>query len=105
MNCPLCNVTLQMADRQGIEIDYCPKCRGIWLDRGELEKLVELSAGRSTASSSPPPSSYPPASYQPQDSRGYDDRGNSYADPRNTPDYRYSKPKKRESWLGELFDF
>ena len=44
MKCPVCNLDLQMADRQGIEIDYCPKCRGIWLDRGELDKLIERSA-------------------------------------------------------------
>lgn len=41
MKCPICNVDLLMADKHGIEIDYCPACRGIWLDRGELEKLVE----------------------------------------------------------------
>ena len=44
MNCPTCNVTLLISDRQGIEIDYCPQCRGIWLDRGELDKLIERSA-------------------------------------------------------------
>lgn len=43
MNCPVCNVELKMADRQGVEIDYCPKCRGIWLDRGELDKIIERS--------------------------------------------------------------
>lgn len=43
MNCPQCNVTLLMSDKQGVEIDYCPKCRGIWLDRGELEKIIEKS--------------------------------------------------------------
>ncbi len=43
MNCPHCNVTLLMTDKQGVEIDYCPKCRGIWLDRGELEKIIERS--------------------------------------------------------------
>jgi uncharacterized protein len=41
MKCPVCSVDLNMMDRQGVEIDYCPKCRGIWLDRGELEKLIE----------------------------------------------------------------
>ena len=45
MNCPNCNVTLVMSDKQGIEIDYCPQCRGIWLDRGELDKIVERAAG------------------------------------------------------------
>jgi uncharacterized protein len=43
MNCPVCNVSLVMSERQGIEIDYCPKCRGIWLDRGELDKIIERS--------------------------------------------------------------
>ena len=41
MNCPVCNVELRMSERQGIEIDYCPQCRGIWLDRGELDKIIE----------------------------------------------------------------
>jgi Zn-finger nucleic acid-binding protein len=41
MNCPICNVALVMAERHGVEIDYCPKCRGIWLDRGELDKMIE----------------------------------------------------------------
>ena len=45
MNCPTCNVVLQMTERQGIEIDYCPKCRGVWLDRGELDRIVERSIG------------------------------------------------------------
>jgi Zn-finger nucleic acid-binding protein len=44
MLCPVCKVELQMSDRQGVEIDYCPKCRGVWLDRGELDKIIERSA-------------------------------------------------------------
>lgn len=42
--CPACKVDLVMSDRQGIEIDYCPRCRGVWLDRGELDKIIERSA-------------------------------------------------------------
>lgn len=41
MECPICRVELQLSERQGIEIDYCPKCRGVWLDRGELDKIIE----------------------------------------------------------------
>jgi Zn-finger nucleic acid-binding protein len=41
MNCPACAVELKIADRQGVEIDYCPKCRGVWLDRGELDKIID----------------------------------------------------------------
>ena len=44
MNCPIDGTTLQMSDRQGIEIDYCPECRGVWLDRGELDKIIDRSA-------------------------------------------------------------
>ena len=44
MNCPICNVPLVMSERQGVEIDYCPKCRGVWLDRGELDKIIERAA-------------------------------------------------------------
>ena len=43
MMCPVCDdVELKMAERQGVEIDYCPKCRGVWLDRGELDKIIEF---------------------------------------------------------------
>jgi len=44
MNCPVCSVQLLMSEKQGVEIDYCPKCRGIWMDRGELDKVIERSA-------------------------------------------------------------
>jgi Zn-finger nucleic acid-binding protein len=45
MRCPVDNETLVMSDRHGVEIDYCPKCRGVWLDRGELDKIIERAAG------------------------------------------------------------
>lgn len=87
MKCPVCSdVTLVMADRQGIEIDYCPQCRGVWLDRGELDKVIERSGAE-----------------RPQ-SRGYEERGvrqHSY-DPRGSEHYKH---KKKKSILGELFDF
>ena len=41
MNCPICNVTLLLAEKQGVDIDYCPQCRGIWLDKGKLEKIID----------------------------------------------------------------
>ena len=53
MNCPKCNVALSMTDRQGVEIDFCPQCRGIWLDRGELDKIIER-AGSAIAPPLPP---------------------------------------------------
>ena len=53
MQCPIDGTTLVMADRSGVEIDYCPQCRGVWLDRGELDKIIERSAGPTPP---PPPS-------------------------------------------------
>ena len=56
MLCPVCKTqTLQMAERHGIEIDYCPQCRGVWLDRGELDKIIERSLGAPAASAPAPP--------------------------------------------------
>ena len=86
MRCPHCDEDLKMADRQGIEIDYCPKCRGVWLDRGELDKLIERSA-----EFAPQPSRSGSRAYQAPD---YGHRQHDY--------YRHKKPK---SLLGELFDF
>lgn len=85
MKCPICaDENLVMTDRQGIEIDYCPKCRGVWLDRGELDKIIERSG-----TVAPP---------QAQSNRDYREptRGSST--------HGYHK-KKKGGLLGELFDF
>ena len=86
MKCPIDGADLVMAERQGIEIDYCPQCRGVWLDRGELDKIIER------ASPSPAPQAAAP---MPQ-----------YAPPpAHVPHAGYYKKKRREGFLGELFDF
>ncbi|EGK8083899.1 hypothetical protein IO401_000118 [Campylobacter lari] len=85
MTCPVCaNTALLMSERNGVEIDYCPKCRGVWLDRGELDKIIE----RSTSQSAP----------QPSHQQNYNQQANYH----HNSGYKY---KKKESWLGELFDF
>lgn len=76
-----------MADRAGIEIDYCASCRGVWLDRGELDKIIERSASAMNVATAGPSS--PPAVA----TKRYDD---------DTPPHGY---KKKKSLLGELFDF
>ncbi len=93
MQCPIDGTQLVMTDRSGVEIDYCPQCRGVWLDRGELDKIIERSAAPT-----PPP---PPAGRQSYDDdyRGGDRR---YHD----DDRKYRKKKKGPgSLLGEIFDF
>ncbi|HEX2892493.1 MAG TPA: zf-TFIIB domain-containing protein [Marmoricola sp.] len=89
MQCPTDGTVLTMSERSGIEIDYCPTCRGVWLDRGELDKIIERSLTQ-PAPASPPaaPQQYQQGHQQPQ--RGYQQG--------------YHKPKRKESWLSELFD-
>lgn len=111
-----------MSERSGVEIDYCPQCRGVWLDRGELDKIIDRAdsfAGAAAASpppAPPAPGMVPPPLYpnpdlrreQPRydkpryDKPRYDDRsyGKGY-----DSDYDRRRPKKKEGWLGELFDF
>ena len=97
MLCPVCKtVNLTMADRSGIEIDYCPQCRGVWLDRGELDKIIERAgpqAGAAAAYQQPPQQQ--PMPHQPHVPYG---GGAPYQG-------GYYKKKKREGFLGELFDF
>jgi Zn-finger nucleic acid-binding protein len=119
MQCPNDGAVLVMSERSGIEIDYCPTCRGVWLDRGELDKIIdrasnELGAARGApaAPSQPvppqaPPQQQPAYGQQSYDSgnRGYDNRGydNRGYDNRGYDQGGYRK-KKKESWLSELFD-
>lgn len=90
MPCPVCTVPLVMSERQGVEIDYCPQCRGVWLDRGELDKIIERSGRESTPQAAPPPA--PPA---PQS--GPWGHQQPYG-------YGHKPPKRRKSFLEELFD-
>lgn len=95
MKCPSCDTTLVLAERQGIEIDYCPQCRGVWLDRGELDKIIERTAP------------------EPKRKKGYDDddrdddrRPHQSSGPVfGKYDDDYAKRYKKKSLLGELFDF
>ena len=121
MQCPVDQTVLQMTDRQGVEIDYCPQCRGVWLDRGELDKIIEKSESQ-TAAARPapapaagpdprtesagypqqPPPAYPPAGYQ---------QYPRYPSSPDSPDYRggydprYGQQRRKKGFLGDLFDF
>mgnify|MGYP003575482751 CR=1 FL=1 len=88
MKCPNCQATLSIADKKGIEIDYCPECRGIWLDRGELEKIIERSGEH----------------YSKRENYESDYKRYGYGD---RDDYHRSghPHKKKKSFLDDLFDF
>ena len=87
MNCPVCRTALMLSERQGVEIDYCPSCRGVWLDRGEIDKIVERSAIETVRSAPPEPQHHYGDSRQP--GRGDD---------------RYRQGKRKKSFFDELFD-
>ena len=90
MNCPVDGTTLTMTDRQGIEIDYCPKCRGVWLDRGELDKIIERSS----------------ASLDYDEPRERERRYDDDDDDRHREGYGRTPVKKRKkSIVEDLFDF
>lgn len=91
MLCPLCQVDLVMSDRKGIEIDYCPKCRGVWLDRGELDKIIERSAADEMSRSAPPVSSPTHSPVQPAQTHQQSHYGSGHH-------------KKKSVW-GDIFDF
>jgi Zn-finger nucleic acid-binding protein len=96
MKCPVDNTTLLITDRSGIEIDYCPECRGVWLDRGELDKLIQ-SSGRDEPH------------YESRDDHSREQH-HSYDDDNQRRDQREShhedsRHKKKESFLGDIFDF
>lgn len=102
MKCPVCIETdLVMTDRQGVEIDYCPKCRGVWLDRGELDKVIERSATM-TPAQAPPQTDYRAAA--PRDYPKRDDHRGDYDDHDRRGKYDQHGQHKKKSWLSELFD-
>lgn len=119
MKCPVDSVDLVMSERSGVEIDYCPQCRGVWLDRGELDKIIDRvnagagSAARPAAPQQPPIA--PPPIYNPFESRPQQPRYDDRRDRDDRRDYERRdydrrdeygrKRKKKEGFLGDLFDF
>lgn len=114
MQCPVCRVVLVMTERQGVEIDYCPRCRGVWLDRGELDKIIERSAMQPDASAQPVASFLPQPSQTPG---GFLPQPGSEAHLPNYPAGQYSAnsryrdgcdsgegPRRQGSFLSRLFD-
>jgi Zn-finger nucleic acid-binding protein len=95
MKCPVCpESSLLMTERQGVEIDYCPQCRGVWLDRGELDKLIERSAVAPVVA----PVAAPVAQQGPYPAPRHDEHRSSHHG-----DYGHDQRRKK-SWLGEIFD-
>ena len=92
MTCPVDGAALVMSERSGIEIDYCPTCRGVWLDRGELDKIIERNAASSAPQAAMPP---PPQQQHPHAQQ---------APWGHQPNYGHKPHKRRKSFLEDLFD-
>ena len=101
MLCPICTVDLVVADRQGIEIDYCPKCRGVWLDRGELDKIIERTSVN--IASAVQTRTEPVGMSDP--SRDKDYRKRDWDDDDDDDYYRRTGKKRKKSVWSEIFDF
>ena len=101
MQCPNDNTTLQMTSREGIEIDYCPQCRGVWLDRGELDKLIERSMPAHNPAESQPPYERP-MQQQPYER---DEDEYKHRDQYGGGRHEQKGHHKKESFIGDLFDF
>ena len=97
MKCPVDENTLVMSERQGIEIDYCPSCRGVWLDRGELDKVIERSAALEAPTRSRD-------RLEDDDDDHHHDRQAPWEDDHDQRLGRPAKKKKRGSFLGDLFE-
>jgi Zn-finger nucleic acid-binding protein len=93
MQCPNDGAVLTMSERSGIEIDYCPTCRGVWLDRGELDKIIERSLTQPAPAAAPPQQQQQQPQYQQPPRQQYQQQG-----------YGQPHKKRKESWLSELFD-
>jgi len=106
MQCPVCGAQLQPMPRSGIEIDICPGCKGVWLDRGELEKLVVLEGDQSPSSAAQAiersPSRNNPCSSYPHSDLNHDDEQHRGDDEYRGHDNRSSGGRRRGSWLGDL---
>lgn len=101
MKCPTCEVMLVMTERQGVEIDYCPQCRGVWLDKGELDKIIERSAAAESSQN---------LKQQEQQRKRQDDEDNDDDDEdghfdRNRRNEAGKNSGRRGGFLGNLFDF
>jgi Zn-finger nucleic acid-binding protein len=103
-----------MSERHGIEIDYCPNCRGVWLDRGELDKIIEREQGGSGRYQNDPPARAPQPRYaeshdqpyRPDRHDRYEERREHYDDRGHDQGHGYGHGKRRKkSFLGDLFDF
>lgn len=89
MKCPVCkDVTLSISERSGVEIDYCPECRGVWLDRGELDKILDKASSYDSKENN----------YEKSYSKDYDKKSKEY---KNISKHH---GKKKESFMGEIFD-
>ncbi len=94
MLCPTDGSTLLLSERQGIEIDYCPKCRGVWLDRGELDKLIERGDD-----------DFDEPARDRDRGRDYDRDRDFGRDREYSRDREYGRSPKKKKWLSEMFDF
>ncbi len=101
MKCPNCDQLLQITERKNVEIDYCPSCRGVWLDKGELDKIIAFSNQQLSQVSKKHDDDYDDYDVNYRGYRTRENKNDTYMDNRNYP----NKNQKKKSILGDLFGF
>jgi len=96
MNCPVCGISLVMSERQGVEIDYCPQCRGVWLDRGGLDKIIVRSTQEMEAARSLPDARHRDDYYRDRQHEDWRDRHHD--------DHHDGHHRRKRSFWEDLFD-
>lgn len=97
MKCPSCDELLIMAERQGVEIDYCPKCRGVWLDKGELDKIIEKSSAEQAL--------HEQKQYDKKRKKNYNDDDDNFFDQNKKGNDLNNPGRRKGGFLSNLFDF
>jgi Zn-finger nucleic acid-binding protein len=104
MQCPVdTDTALVMSERQGVEIDYCPKCRGVWLDRGELDKIIDRANELMAPAAAPAPQPAPAAPAPPPNPQMQSYQSGYPGSPRQGRGY--DGKRKKKGFLGDMFDF
>lgn len=104
MKCPIDDSPLSVSSREGVEIDFCPQCRGVWLDRGELDKILDRAANTLSAAPTPPDSRGEERGRY-DERRGYDDDRDDRRDDRYDDRSPGGRRRKKRSFLDDLFEF
>jgi Zn-finger nucleic acid-binding protein len=102
MNCPVCDAKMRSVEKHGVEADICPDCKGIWLDRGELEKIIQVASGGEPAQRDVGRVDDPPRRKDSEDDHRHDRHDDEDHGHGKDNDSKTDRPKRKGSWLADI---